>query len=414
MMYRRFFNIIGDTEWKASMPRTIYAHKLRNRTNRLTLEPRKKPYKVQLAPSVHLAYRRNACGPGTWSVLSKAGLERFALADDHEVANGSTVMSYLEAAKHALFIVRGSGEKTATVAQALDQFETNLASRGRNKRNVDGPRKHLPASLMNKQVSQLTESELADWRDSIMEEAGLTLGSANRIAKSLKAALALAARRDSRITNTNAWRNGLKVKRIAGQSNPPRDNFYIPDDVVSAIVRECTAIDADFGAKIAVLAQTGTRESQALRIKGVDIRDENPNAPKLMIWCSHKGKERDPEQRAVPITPSLARMLRQRAATRGNRPLLDHQWDTAARFRDVLVRLGLDPTLSPYVLRHASIIRQIRAGTPLQLIANAHDTSVAQIESTYSRFILNHASDDLRAGLLVDPQPQDNVVSLAR
>jgi hypothetical protein len=37
---------------------------------------------------------------------------------------------------------------------------------------------------------------------------GLKLSSANRIGKSFKAALALAAKRDKRITNNVAWKNG--------------------------------------------------------------------------------------------------------------------------------------------------------------------------------------------------------------
>ena len=81
------------------------------------------------------------------------------------------------------------------------------------------------------------------------------------------------------------------------------------------------------------------------------------------------------------------------------------------RFRVVLKRLDLDLTLSPYVLRHSSIIRQIRSNTPLRIIAFEHDTSVQEIETTYARY-LNNAKDDLsRKGLLADDAPPvDNVV----
>jgi integrase len=133
-----------------------------------------------------------------------------------------------------------------------------------------------------------------------------------------------------------------------------------------------------------------------------------------MMWCSAKGRDRDPEQRSLPITPKLAQMLRVRAMARGsNRPLFDRIWNVSARFRVVLERLGLDLSLSPYVLRHSSIIRQIRSNVPLRIIAFNHDTSVGEIEKTYARY-LGNASDDLtRKGLLADA-PADNVVQLAR
>ena len=80
----------------------------------------------------------------------------------------------------------------------------------------------------------------------------------------------------------------------------------------------------------------------------------------------------------------------------------------------MLERLGLDLSLSPYTLRHSSIIRQIRSGTPLRITAFAHDTSTQEIEKTYARF-LNVASDDARKGLLADDAPPvDNVIKMAR
>ncbi len=59
------------------------------------------------------------------------------------------------------------------------------------------------------------------------------------------------------------------------------------------------------------------------------------------------------------------------------------------RFRVVLKRLGLDLSLTPYTLRHSSIIRQIRSNVPLRIIAFVHDTSVVEIERTYGRYLSN-------------------------
>lgn len=268
------------------MARSIYSDKLRNRTNRLKLAIKKKPYKLLIAPGVFLCYRRNA-GPGTWSV--EAGwLKRFAISDDHENANNASVMSFYQAQARALKLARGSegdSDKLVTVAEALDAYETDLEARGGAKYNAKSVRNHLSPALLAKPAMLLTETELASWRNSLVAK-GLKLSSANRIGKSFKAALALAAKRDKRITNGAAWKNGLKPLKQKGSNNPPRDNYYLPDVTIRALVRECYLEGDDFGVLIDVLAGTGTRESQALKLRPNDIRDDDPEAPRLMLWCS--------------------------------------------------------------------------------------------------------------------------------
>ncbi|WP_027571080.1 hypothetical protein [Bradyrhizobium sp. WSM1743] len=405
------------------MARSVYSNHLKNRTNRLKLPIKKKPYKLLIAPGIFLCYRRNA-GPGTWSV--EAGwLKRFAVADDFEAANNNTVMSFWEAQKRALALARGSeadSNKPVTVDEALTAYETDLAVRGGAKYNATSVRNHLTPALLSKVVMLLTDIELANWRNGLVAE-GLKLSSANRIGKSFKAALNLAAKRDKRITNVAAWRNALKPLKTKGGSAPPRDNYYLPDADILAIVKECYVEDSDFGALIDVLAVTGTRESQALKLWAHDLRDHDSEDLHAMLWCSNKGKDRDPEQRPVSITPKLAAMLRKRATTRGGkRPLFDRIWNMSARFRAVLERLDLDLSLTPYTMRHSSIIRQIRSNTPLRLIAYSHDTSVVEIERTYARYLGNASRDLTKKGLLIDAEPDvrqdrphtDNVIPLAR
>jgi integrase len=406
---------IPDTS-EDTVARSIYSDKLRNRTARLKLPVRKKPYKVLVAPGIFLCYRRNA-GPGTWSV--EAGwLKRFALADDFETANGGSVLTYFQAQAHALKLVRGSegdSDKPVTVDAAIAAYSIDLELRGANKHNALSVRNHLPPAMLSKTVTLLTEVELRHWRNGLVAK-GLKLSSANRVGKSFAAALALAASRDKRIGNAGAWKAGLKPAKAKGHNAPPRDHFYLPDGTILAIVRECYAEDAELGALIEVLAGTGVRESQVLKLRPLDLRDEDAAMPRLMMWCSAKGRDRDPEQRVLPISPKLARMLRTRAIARGpDRPLFDRIWNLSLRFRVVLERLGLDLTLTPYVMRHSSVVRQIRANTALRIIAYNLDTSVVEIERTYGRY-LDGASDDARGGLLDDAAAPavDNVIPLAR
>jgi integrase len=265
--------------------------------------------------------------------MERSSLKKFAIADDHEDANNKSVMTFYQAQAHALKMARGSDggdSKPVTVAEAIDAYETDLAARGGIKFNATSVRGHLTSAMASKVVMLLTETELFDWRNGLVAK-GLKLSSANRIGKSFKAALALAAKRDKRVTNGIAWKNGLKPLKAKGSNAPPRDNYYLPDGTILAIVRACHAEDADFGALIDVLAGTGVRESQALKLWPDDLQDDDIDAPRLMMHCSAKGRDRDPEQRAVPITPKLAQMLRARAMARGpNRPLFDRVWKISA------------------------------------------------------------------------------------
>jgi integrase len=393
----------------------MHPDKLRYKSNRAKLAVRKKPYKLLLAPGIHLAYRR--CErPGTWSV--DAGfLRRFALADDREAANGVSVMTFEQASKYAIKLVRGgegNADAPTTVGQALDAYEVDLEARGRSPHNARMVRIHMDDAWLAKVVALLTRAQLAAWRNTLVKDGGLVPASANRIWKSLSAALTLAAQADKRITNHLEWTD-LSARPAV---NNPRDNYYRPDVDINSIMHDCYVLHGtDFGDLIEVLAALGTRESQAYKLWPHDLQ-ENDKGARLMVWTSNKGggrKVRVPEQRAFPISQRLAAILRKRIAKRGkDKPLFDKIWDVSKKFRKVLERLGMDPTLSPYTMRHSSIIRQIRAGTPLRIIAFAHDTSQRMIEATYARY-LNDAADDLRKGLLTETEPEtpvDNVVKL--
>jgi hypothetical protein len=83
-------------------------------------------------------------------------------------------------------------------------------------------------------------------------------------------------------------------------------------------------------------------------------------------------------------------------------------------FRKAVAAAELDPdAVTPYALRHSSIIRQLQRNVPLRLVASLHDTSAAIIERNYSRYIARHGDEIARAALLDASQlPTANVVSL--
>jgi hypothetical protein len=135
---------------------------------------------------------------------------------------------------------------------------------------------------------------------------------------------------------------------------------------------------------------------------------------------------RKAERVNVPITPELAAKLKQAAKGRpGDAPLLlrpDGQpWsekpsnDYREEVRQVVKSIGRDPELvTLYALRHSSIVRALKHNVPIRIVAATHDTSVAEIERTYSKYITDHTDDISRAALLHHGSAAANVVPLAR
>jgi integrase len=396
------------------MARRTRAAFLENRTARLKLAMRKKPYGVLIAPCIHLSYRRNS-GPGTWSVKCNGWLKRFALADDHEEADGNSVMTYWQALEHAKKLARagdGNGEKPISVAEAVKAYEADLETRGGRKYNATQLRLHLTDTLNTKAVALLTERELRDWRAGLVRK-GLKPSSADRIARSLKAALALAARNDKRVGNASTWKDGLKK---LPDSEVAR-NVILPDHTVRELVGRSYDEDGGFGLLIDVLAETGARESQVFRLTPADLQD-HLTAPRLMMPTSRKGRNRKIEYRPLPISTRLAKALRQQATGRAaHSPLFGKMWNLAKTFRSVVERLGLGPEVTPYALRHSSIARQLLSLVPTRVVAAHHDTSIAMIERNYSRYILGDSTEALTRAALPDLGASANLadtVPLAR
>jgi integrase len=397
------------------MARATRSAKLESRNARLKLAPRKKPYFITVSPRVALGYRRNA-GAGTWSVRASDGhggnwLKSFAVADDHEDANGASVLDFWQAQDRARALARageGNGDRPATVGEAISAYAADLAARGAHPDNAASLRFNVPDTLKAKAVALLTEKELRTWRNNMVKR-GVKPATADRVARVLKACLNLAAADDPRIVNINAWRKGLT--RIPDAESAR--NVILADDTVRAVIASAYADSHDFGVFIETLAGTGARESQLLRLDVTDLLDSGV-APRLLLPNSRKGKNRRIERRPIAISPRLAGVLRQAATGRTAR-LFDPVPKIAERFRTVTKHLRLDPATTPYALRHSSIVRMLLASVPTRVVAAHHDTSVAMIEKHYARYIVGDPSDAMTRRTLIDygaPPLADNIVPI--
>jgi hypothetical protein len=366
-----------------------------------TVVVRKKPYFVQIAPGVSLGYRRNQ-GPGAWVVRAADGkggnwIKSFATADDVEAANGETVMTHDQARERAITLARGAQPSSAdhkrpiTVEGAINGYQADLLARGQNPHNASSIRFHLKnTALFTKPVALLEKSELSDIRNGLVAK-GMKPSSADRVGKSFKAAMNLAASHDPRITNSKSWSDGWKLLPNATTTR----NIILSDGVVGAIVRAAYAADHELGIYFDVLAESGTRSSQLLRLCVSDLQDDRTK-PRLMMPTSFKGRGRKPGHTPVPISARLASILRAAVVGRaGHEPIVRKIVHLSTRLREV-ARLvdGASQAIVPYSFRHSSIVRMLRGNVPIRTTASLHDTSVAIIEKHYSAYITD---DDERA-----------------
>jgi integrase len=408
------------------MARSARARKLETRAARLKLPVAKKPVFAKIGPRVGLGYRRNQTA-GTWVLRVADGkggnwTKAIGNADDFEEADGNNTLDFWQAQDRARVIARvgrdGDGDdgKPVTVKRALDRYEADLKTRGGDAANVARVRLHLRETLANKRVALLTARDLRSWRDGLAKH--LAPATVNRTAGALKAALNLVADQDERIISRQAWDIGLATIPDAEESR----NVILPEAAIHSIISEAYQESDKFGLLVEVAAITGARVSQLARLEVQDVQYDRAD-PRLMMPSSRKGRgQKKITRRPVPIPTALATLLRSAMADKAaSAPLLlkpsGDLWkrsDHSRLFRRTAIRAGLDPSeVTMYALRHSAIVRQILAGVPIRVVAVNHDTSIAMLERTYSRYIGDH-SDSLARRALLDTTvpPSDNVVPL--
>ena len=258
------------------MARKVRHSSLETRTARLKLAVRRKPYPgPSLGRGIKLNYRRNRTN-GTWEIKVSDGhgkywTKGFAQADDHDEANGKTILD----------VLRGAGHREATGARRRrSRYDRPDHGRSRARRlparsdlarcelaNADWPRRHLTAVLLSKPVQLLTPRELKAWRDGLLGT--ITAASVNRLCKGLRAALELAAQHDPRIKNRDAWEvglAGLPDAQTGAQRGADRRQG-------SRLRRRSLSNDPALGLLIDTLATTGARPSQVTRLTVEDLHD---------------------------------------------------------------------------------------------------------------------------------------------
>lgn len=402
-------------------------------------------------PDIHLGYRRGARG-GKWLVRWYLGDQRYnqstlGTADDSALADGQTCFSFHQAKNLALRTVETKRTEATLVATGVmptveaavmsyvAMRDARYARQGGTGRSDANRRltKHVLSdkALGSTALQDLRVSHLKAWRKGL--PAALKSSTIRRLCNDFRAALnAQVAGDQERLPADISGRIALGLSADEDSEPVARDKQALPDDDVRRIIAAAREIDDEDGwsgdliRMIVVLAATGTRYSQARRLQVGDLQREQL---RLLMPTSRKGRgAKKVTHTAVRIGRDVADTLAEASEGRplgeplllrwrhrevkgvagAGRPTWERErrgpWGTSSElarpWAKIAKRAELPPSIVPYALRHSSIVRQLRKGLPVQLVARAHDTSAAIIEKHYAAAIID-ALDHMSAAAVI-------------
>lgn len=433
------------------MARTVRDVRLDSRSARERLAVRKKPYFRSIDAGKHVGYYKGSRA-GSWVARTSSGgryVERkLGTADDVRDANGRDVLSFsqAQAAAREWFdeLARSAEAKAAgpspTVRKAVEDYieARDKREKARQGRAVNSSAAHklklhvlTDDALAGVELSALDAATLKKWRKALPG----TAASRQRVTNDFKAALNRAA--PNAIVRL-AIKDGLATPHDQGPDSEAADieNKVLTDDEARSLLKAIRdGGDEDLYRLCLVLASTGARFAQARRLR---VRDVQPQRDRIMMPASHKGRVGGQARPPVPVPvgkdvlDALAPVMRGRKA---DEPLLERwrhiqtapatwerdrrgPWIAAAELarpiRAAVKAAELPASASAYSFRHSSIVRALREGLPVRLVAQLHDTSIQMIERNYTRFMA-HALEELARKAVVPMVTEDrasNVVSI--
>lgn len=412
-------------------------------------------------PEVHLGYRKGKRG-GVWLVRWRNGVgyrqERLGTADD-QIAEGT--LTYADAVKGGREKVeaarreaRANAEGPAeTVRSAIVSYIAMRDARDSDRagrtvrstasyrlelhvlgRDANGKREAIPAaSLADTPLHDLAEGKLMAWRQGLPADMKAT--TQKRLINDLKAALNAACtahRQKLPHTLPHTIKHGLAAPVSASEDSEPvaRENQILSDLEVGRVIAAAKVVDAakewdgEIYRMIVALAATGARFSQVARLR---VSDVQPEKSRIMVPPSHKGRGSKKSKIPVPVGQDVLAALQPAINGRGADDTLLMRWNYEQRgdsirwtrahrgpwgrayefkryWHAIHKEADLGADVVTYALRCSSIVRGIRAGLPLRLVAAIHDTSVEMIERHYGRWIAD-GLDDLAAKAVVPLVP---------
>lgn len=407
-------------------------------SKRARLVARKNPYWQGISGGrggVSLGYRKPARGPGVWiaKIVAEGSRveEKLGPADDDRAAAGA--LTYRAAVTAALDWSKrqyeanqsaGAGSDGPTVRSAVAAYVVERKKRSaREGGNAEGRlARHVLADdkFAGTRLSKLRASTIEDWRgrllifgkgEAVAAEGGpepITPSTLNRLLNDLRAALNMAAERHRRELPAHLpmeIKVGTRALSVTGDARKQ----LLTDKQIRAVVNAAFEVDVDFGRLVLVAAATGARHSQMRLLRVGDVQVEQL---RLMMPGSSKGRSAKARPSvSVPVASDVIDKLRPALADReADEPLLERwayrsvgpvKWEKDHRrawgpayevdkfWSATIAKAGVPGDAIMYAFRHSSIVRGLKAGLPVRLVAALHDTSSEMIEQHYSAFIVD-------------------------
>jgi integrase len=413
-------------------------------SKRQRLKPRRNPYWHGISGGrggASLGYRKPVNGAGSWIgkiVVSGSRIEeKIGVADD--VGAGETALPFpmavaatIEWAKRVASTVDlDQPAEPMTVRRAVEDYgKARTEKAAATGRNAGGRlRKHVLSDekFAEIRLSKLTAGNILDWRKKLPvrqtgdEASAETIAPAtlNRTLNDLRAALNAAAEQHRRSLPAHLAAE-IKVGTRAQSAPTIARKQLLTDDEVRRAIEAAFEVDEDFGRWVVLAAATGARHAQLRKVTVGDLQPENA---RIMVPGASKGRSaRERARVAVPLTQGVIERLQPAANGRTpDEPLLQRwaykragrlKWKKSHRvgwgpayevtelWQQVAKAAELPAGTIAYALRHSSIVRALRNGIPVRIVAALHDTSSTMIEQHYAAFIIDATEEIARRSSL--------------
>ena len=294
------------------MARSIRSSQLETRTSRLkladTLEAVRRARRARRAAWLQ-AQRRRAAPGACIAADGKGGswMKGFADADDHEDANGETIMDFWQAQERARVLARGEGGNDARTTPHPSRCRRHWTiTRPISRPATPTPKTRRALTPHDRRPAQQAGGAAHGARAAAMarrprQKARPRIGQPRRRQCSAPRSISPPApTRASPAHGRGMWAS--EALRDAVESR----NVILTDETIRQIIAAAYADTAEFGLLVETAATTGARPIQLARLEVGDVQRDRTD-PRLMMPSSRKGRAaKKITRRPVPIPENLA------------------------------------------------------------------------------------------------------------
>ena len=414
------------------MSRTVRDTNLETSAARLRLVSQRKPYWRLIESGLHLGYRRNRKGGGSWVGRRFIGDGHYAetkigIADDLQRADGVAIKSFKQAqdavrdwwrTEQRRELGHAPDRGPVTVAKALDAYFTEREHRGSKglAKDKSAARIRIIPALGDIELSKLTVKQLRDWHTGLAKSAKLARSgrfvkkqnskaidqndaeavrarraTANRTLTILKAALNHAYHEGYVVTD-DAWRKVKPFREV--------DAAVIRFLSENEILRFVNSCEGQFREIVRAALLTGCRYGELCRLS---VADYNADAGTITVRQSKVSKPRH-----IALTDEgMAHLNKMISGLAGSELIFKRDdggaWGPSHQQRHLLaasLRAKIDPPVTFNQLRHAYASSLAMKGSPMGVIAaQLGHADTRMTEKHYAHLAPNYVAETVRASL---------------